>query len=88
MKVDYARYSFESSTVDVVCMTEAWLKNELPNNLYDFNGFELNRSDRCGRRGSGVAIYCKSGLNVNLGNKRSDDCEFLNVEIFDCSTIV
>lgn len=86
LKLDHARHIFENSPVDIVCISETWFRSDISDSLYNFNGFKLFRNDRLGKRGVGVAVYCRSSLNVKLVSKSTDVVEFLNVEIFDNNT--
>ena len=46
---------------DIVCITETWLSDEIPDNAVAMHGFTLFRKDR-EKRGGGVAIFVKSNI--------------------------
>ena len=60
-------------SLDVLCVTEAWLNENVTNNGIEINGYSLYRKDWPKCRGRGLCIYVKSDtpatvidtLNVN-----------------------
>lgn len=87
-KLDYLKYLFASSCVDVICVSETWFKTILPDLSYNIPNYNLFRNDRVTlTNGGGVAIYCKSTLNCKVINKSSEHgVEYIVVEIHDGST--
>ena len=52
--------------VDIACLTETWLKEEVPNELIHIPDFNIFSNDRAHKRGGGVAIYVKDSIPVSL----------------------
>lgn len=71
-KIDEFRYLFESSDVDVICVSETWFSDWHNNEVVYVNGYNLFRVDRIDR-GGGVAIFVKSGISCKL------NCKSLNL---------
>lgn len=59
-KIDEFVHAFENSLVDVICVSETWLKPHVSDNLVAVKGYRCFRNDRSGRIGGGVAVYIKS----------------------------
>ena len=89
-KLDYVRYVFENSPIDVIAVTETWFESEIPDKYFEISGYNIFRNDRSGRIGGGVAIYIKENLCAKIISKSSENStvEFINLEIFDCTTKV
>lgn len=88
-KLDYVKSVFEDSQVDLICITETWFRDGIPDTYYNMKNYNLYRHDRCNRIGGGVAIYCKSNLNAKLLSCSGDsEIEFLNLEVYDQLTKV
>lgn len=87
-KLDYLRYLFANSCVDVICVSETWFKSDFADNLYNIPTYTLYRNDRITSTiGGGVAIYCKSALSCRIVSKSVDSgIEYLIAEIHDCCT--
>lgn len=69
-KVDELSIVVSIHKVDIICITETWLSNEIETSLVDIPGYSMVRNDRLARRGGGTAMYIKDGLlfkgvNVN-----------------------
>lgn len=81
-KIDELRLTFENSLVDVICISESWFDDAIPDSLVSLNGYKLFRADRK-KRGGGVAIYVKMNINCKLvaRNEESNKIEFLFIEI-------
>ena len=53
------------NNVDILCLTETWLKPKHPNSYLDIPGFQVPlRKDRVSSKGGGVAVYLRSGLSA------------------------
>jgi len=83
LTVDYIRNVFENSSVDIICVTETWLNADISDSKLNINGYTLFRKDRCnGKRGGGVAIYCKKYINAKIVNfVDSNPIESINLDI-------
>jgi hypothetical protein len=44
---------------DIVVLVESWLKPYHPDTSFNIPGFIMFRRDRIGRKGGGIAIYCR-----------------------------
>lgn len=45
-KIDEFRYIFESSNVDIICVSETWFIPKVKDNCYSLRGYKLFRNDR------------------------------------------
>ena len=69
-KNDEFKYLFVSAGIDVICVSETWFPLDVPNSVFNLQGFKLFRSDRrilvngieAKARGGGVAIYFRNGI--------------------------
>lgn len=87
-KLDSIRNIFEDSFVDVLCVSETWFCADIPDYCYSIPNYNLFRNDRVGRRGGGVAVYCRNNLNVNIISSSTSEIEFMTAVISDASTKV
>lgn len=62
VKMDYVRYVFEQSSIDVICVSETWFSGSCSNLHCCINNYNVVRNDRQSKRGGGVAMYCKNPL--------------------------
>ena len=60
-KIDELECVVNQNDSDIVCITETWLSDEIPDNAIAMHGFSLFRKDR-EKRGGGVAIFVKSNI--------------------------
>lgn len=58
--IDEFRTIFQSSDVDIVLVSESWLKPNLNDKSIELFGYNIYRNDRLHRGGGGVAVYVKS----------------------------
>lgn len=56
---------------DIVIITETWLDDSCPDEPFLIPGYNLERKDRCGKRGGGVSLY----ITQHLHYKRWTDLE-------------
>ena len=84
-KIDQMRTLLSDSTIDVITVSESWLKSHLHSNLVSIQGFEVFRQDRRGdsqktkskKRGGGLLTFvnkkhssrCKSLLDISASNE-------------------
>nr|CAH7766594.1 unnamed protein product [Callosobruchus chinensis] len=52
---------------DVICITETWLNDNIPNHAVSIEGYRLLRKDRLGR-GGGVGFYIRNSINFEVLN--------------------
>jgi hypothetical protein len=68
--IDEFKLFFENLDMDVVCISESWLKKHHSDRAYGINGFNLFRADRRGnRRSGGCAIYVNSKYKCKVLNQ-------------------
>ena len=63
--------------IDVVCITETWLKDKIPNEAIDCLGMNLCRLDRTNGAGGGIAVF----INNTIPFKVRED---LISKLFEC----
>ena len=61
-KVDELSVIAANLKVDIICLTETWLTNEIDDCLMNIPGYSIVRNDRRCRRGGGTTIYIRNGL--------------------------
>lgn len=81
-KLDEFRYTFVNSDIDVICVSETWFSESLPDSLINLNGYNVFRVDRV-KHGGGVAIYAKNCLNCKVicRSKKDEKIEYVFIEI-------
>jgi len=81
-KLDEFTFIFESSGVDIVCISETWFTKDLLDNFLTMKGYVLYRADRSSHAG-GCAIYIKDSLRCKVLAKSDDtsQIEFLFLEV-------
>ena len=63
-KLKWLRQLVSSTTmVKVICITETWLDDKVPEEDIQIKGFKIVRKDR-GRQGGGVAIYHRESVRI------------------------
>ena len=75
-KVDELIANLSVNTVNLVAVTETWLKDDIEDNLVSIRGYNIFRRDRPHRRGGGVCVY----LSEHIHAKRRIDLESDNFE--------
>lgn len=88
-KFNEFKMCFTNSKIDIICLTETWLSEDIPNELVAVDGYKLYRNDRRYSRGGGICIYCKNDLmckvisvsELFVGVGSCDCTEFLFAEI-------
>lgn len=82
-KIDIVRYDFLTPSMDILCFTETWLNESLPDEMISIDNFQLLRNDRSYGRGGGTCIFIKNHIqfenNLNYVNER--DVEIQGVHI-------
>lgn len=81
---------YNHSCIDVLGLTETWLKSHINNKSVEIPRYSIIRNDRRGRRAGGVAFYVKSNYKANVIFKSPDESaiEYLFVEIIVNSAVV
>lgn len=65
-KIDQLRHDFINESIDILCISESWLTENIPNKLVAIDGYNLLRNDREDRRGGGTCIFIKKDLDYDI----------------------
>lgn len=65
-KIDQIRYDLITSALDILGITESWLKTNIPDRLVTIQGYNLIRNDREGKRGGGTCLFINSRLRYEV----------------------
>lgn len=64
-KLNELHYLLHLSSFDIICITETWLNDTVPDNIIiDSSSYSVFRSDRKMSRGGGVMVLTKNNLTV------------------------
>ena len=55
-KIDEMTNLIDENEVDIACVTETWLSDEVPHCVTDIDGYTCERRDRVDRRGGGASL--------------------------------
>lgn len=66
----------ELRNFSIICLTETWLNQNIPDDSIKLDGFKLYRRDRGGDNHGGVCVYIKD----NVFSRRRSDLELPNIE--------
>ena len=55
-------HKIDDNEVDIACVTETWLSDEVPHCVTDIDGYTCERRDRVDRRGGGVLTYIRNSI--------------------------
>ncbi|XP_058833430.1 uncharacterized protein LOC131691217 [Topomyia yanbarensis] len=88
-KLDEFKICFTNSKVDIVCITESWLNENISDATVAVDGYCILRNDRTTGRGEGICIYhrfvldCKviAGSGNHAGQGDGDRTEYLFIEV-------
>ena len=88
-KFDLVKYHVLRDKPDLFCMSETWLRPELPDNMFIINNYILERADRnwippCQtkpKRGGGTGVFIKSDLNYSAHEYQHLNHNNNNIEI-------
>jgi exonuclease III len=61
-KINELEILVEMQEIDIVCVTETWLKDKMPDEAIDCLGMNLCRHDRMNRVGGGVAVFINNRI--------------------------
>lgn len=67
-KFDEFKNCFLNSKVDIVCVTETWLNENIRDSTVAVDGFCILRNDRKTGRGGGICIYHKLNIDCRIVN--------------------
>jgi hypothetical protein len=63
--------------IDIICLSETWLKPIIKDSDIDINGYSIKRKDRLVTRAGGVGMY----INDSIYNRRALEYELPNLEL-------
>lgn len=75
-KIDELVDVLNSNAVDIACITETWLSDNVPTSVCNIDGYCMERIDRQERSGGGVACYIRTDLSYT----RNKDLEKAELE--------
>jgi hypothetical protein len=74
--VELLSSALSSLLIDVAIITETHFKKYHHLRNFDISGYNYIRRDRIGRKGGGVAIYVKEGIDYNIVTPHADTPEY------------
>ena len=81
-RLEQLKFFLSAHSVDVLCLTETWLKPKHVNSMLSVPGFQPPlRRDRITSRGGGVAIYVRDGLASTLRSLSQSELGCIAVRI-------
>lgn len=75
-KIAYVREIFDNSNIHIICVSETWLNSSHTNAMVKITNYNITRKDRTRddkKRGGGVAIYVRNGLEFSIAGKSGPD---------------
>ena len=66
--MDEFRLVISMQDIDVACLTETWLSEDIEDEIVNIHGYNIVRCDRTFRRGGGTAIYIRDHIQFNSIN--------------------
>ena len=64
----------KNNKVDIACVTETWLSNDVPSEIISFDGYVIHRNDRSNKRcDGGVAVYVQETIPHCTWSELIDD---------------
>ena len=81
-KVDELKYLFEESGIEIICISETWFDQNMPDSVFCLNNYVLYRADRLKHAG-GAAIYIKKSICCKIISKSPPESkiEYLFIEV-------
>ena len=86
-KFDMFKQQMSQSNIDVLCLSETWLKRALPSNIINISGYTVTRLDRSWeenghiKKGGGICMYIKNNLNFSDNSFCELNLSTINIEI-------
>lgn len=65
-KFNEFKQCFVNSKVDIICLSETWLNENINDNMIAVDGYRVLRNDRKHSRGGGICIYHKQDLDCRV----------------------
>jgi len=81
-KIDELRNIFVGSDIDIIMISETWLKAEIFDSMITLNDYNVYRLDRLSKRAGGVMLYVKKHLKCKFSF--SSNIELTKVEYLFC----
>jgi hypothetical protein len=63
--------------IDIICLSETWLNDNIPDCLVDIKDYKIHRKDRVGHRACGAAIY----ITDAIPNRRANELEYAGIDL-------
>lgn len=77
-KIDELDEIIKLNNTSLICITETWLTENIPDNCITLEGFNIFRCDREERKGGGICAWIKSDiLSTEISRHQCDDYESL-----------
>ena len=84
-KVNEIEVLLKQNHVDVACLSETWLSNDIPDEAVALQGFQLGRNDRAAKRGGGVMCYIRDSIPYKHWSEiECDNFETLWITVRPC----
>jgi hypothetical protein len=81
-KINELEILVEMQEIDIVCVTETWLKDKMPDEAIDCLGMNLCRHDRTNGAGGGVAVFINKIIPFNVREdliSKSFECIWMTI---------
>lgn len=82
-KIDEVKTLLSQCQFKVLCLSETFLKENIPNSYFDIQGYEVVREDRSGKNGGGLLCYIKSCVSYEKLSEIDDQslCESVTIKM-------
>ena len=64
-KLDQVKLMLMQANIDIMCITETWLNNNISNHELTIQGYKLVRKDRTTKRGGGIIAYIRNDIDYD-----------------------
>lgn len=72
-KIDEVRHEAQNANYDLICITESWLQNHIPDSVVSIDGFNLVRLDRKELTHGGVCLFVKESISFSIIQDLQDE---------------
>ena len=87
-KLDIIKIQLKGSGAHLIGLWERWLREDIPSNMLNIDGYNISRLDRAiktdkgvGKRGGGVAVYCREDIKFSDHNFKDFNMSNANIEM-------
>ena len=86
-KFDMFRQQLWNSNIDIMCLSETWLREELTSNIIDIPGYRISRLDRNWsenntiKKGGGLCMYISENINFTDSDVKKFNFSSKDIEI-------